>query len=380
MVRSVEARIGAAAEVEAAARARLLLVGDFSASRVGNASVLEEFATRLEQEGDIVITTSASRRRALRFADMLSTTFFARNRVDAAIVDVYSGLAFTWADLVTRLLHGAGVPVIHVLRGGNLPNFASSNSGRVSRLLASSEAVVALTGFLYEELSAYGSIAEVIPNPVDVSGYRFRMRRGVNPKLVWLRGFNQVYNPTMAPRMMDELIKSLPDTSASVANLGLSAKPHLTMIGADTGDGSKAATAATIETLGLGAAVTLRDAVAKRDVAANLADFDIFINTTDVDNAPISVIEALATGLCVVSTDVGGLPYLLQDGVDALLVPRDDPHAMAAAVRRIIEDPALAERLSRNGRAKAETFDWSRVMPKWRKLISRVASTGKTEP
>src|SRR5690606_37260076 len=196
---------------------------------------------------------------------------------------------------------------------------------------------------------------------------------GVAPNLVWLRGFNHIYNPTLAPQVMDELIKNPPGAAGSATPPGPLSSPHLTMIGADTGDGSKAATAATIERLGLDSAVTLQDAVAKRDVAATLTGFDIFINTTDVDNAPISVIEALATGLCVVSTDAGGIPYLLQDGVDALLVPRDDPRAMAAAVRRIIEDPALAERLSRNGRAKAETFDWSRVMPKWRKLISKVA-------
>lgn len=377
MIRSLEARAGTVTEVEPVTRARLLLVGDFSASRVGNASVAEEFAVRLKSAGDVVITTSASTLRPLRFADMLATTLFVRNRVDVAIVDVYSGLGFIWAEWVTKLLRGAGVPVIHVLRGGNLPSFAKTNGARLTRLLESSDATVALSGYLYEQLSEYGAIAEIIPNPIDVSDYRFRLRAGAAPKLVWLRGFNEIYNPTLAPRMMHELLAGREPQQAS-GTASPASPPHLTMIGADTGDGTKRATLDTVARLGLESTVTIRDAVAKPKVPGTLVDYDIFINTTNVDNVPISVIEALATGLCVVSTDVGGLPYLLQDGVDALLVPKDDPQAMAAAVNRIINDPELAAHLSRNGRAKAESFDWAQVMPRWRRLIGKVAGEGRT--
>src|SRR5690606_8575458 len=296
MVRSVEARIGAASETEVAARARLLLVGDFSASQVGNASVVEQFAARLEQAGDVVIKTSSSAHRVLRFADMVTTSFLARNRVDAAVIDVYSGSAFRWAEIVTSLMKSAGVPLIHVLRGGNLPTFAKSNGARVARLLASSDAAVALSGFLYDELSDYGVIAEVIPNPIDVAAYRFRQRQRASPQIVWLRGFNKIYNPALAPRMLHELRPLLQPS----CGLDGHAAPHLTMIGADTGDGSKDETAATVERLGLQEAVTLGGPIAKPEVPARLAEYDIFINTTDVDNVPISVIEALATGLCVV--------------------------------------------------------------------------------
>ena len=67
-------------------------------------------------------------------------------------------------------------------------------------------------------------------------------------------------------------------------------------------------------------------------VPSELNEFDIFLNTTFVDNTPVSVLEAMACGLCVVSTDVGGLSFLLEHEGDALLVPPDNPKAMAAAV------------------------------------------------
>jgi glycosyltransferase involved in cell wall biosynthesis len=100
---------------------------------------------------------------------------------------------------------------------------------------------------------------------------------------------------------------------------------------------------------------------------------DIFLNTTNVDNTPISVIEAMACGLCVVSTNVGGLPYLLENEEDALLVAPGDPEAMATAVRRLLTDAELAERLSRNARRKAEQFDWSVILPRWQALLRLAA-------
>jgi glycosyltransferase involved in cell wall biosynthesis len=106
---------------------------------------------------------------------------------------------------------------------------------------------------------------------------------------------------------------------------------------------------------------------------------DIFLNTTNVDNTPISVLEAMACGLCVVSTNVGGIPYLLEHEHDALLVPPDDPAAVATAVRRLLTEPDLAEQLSRNARQKAEKFDWSIILPQWEALLISVLTRNTHE-
>src|SRR5205807_10486573 len=132
---------------------------------------------------------------------------------------------------------------------------------------------------------------------------------------------------------------------------------HLTMIGQNKGDGSLERAQQLAANPAVNRHTVLRGAVPKADVPYWLNTGDIFLNTTNVDNTPVSVLEAMACGLCVVSTNVGGLPDLLRDGEDALLVPPREPDAMAAAVRRLLREPGLAERLSRNGRGKAEAID-----------------------
>ena len=80
----------------------------------------------------------------------------------------------------------------------------------------------------------------------------------------------------------------------------------------------------------------------------------------------------MACGLCVVSTDPGGIPYLLEDGQDSLVVPVNNPDAMAAAVERILDSPALTERLSGSGRRKVEGFDAPAVVSRWLNCWIRV--------
>jgi glycosyltransferase involved in cell wall biosynthesis len=92
-----------------------------------------------------------------------------------------------------------------------------------------------------------------------------------------------------------------------------------------------------------------------------------------VDTTQVAVIVAAALGLPVVATRVGGVEHLLGDGETGLLVDDDDDAAMAAAVLRLIDDPGLAERLSINGRALAESCAWDRVHAEWQRLFDELA-------
>ena len=97
---------------------------------------------------------------------------------------------------------------------------------------------------------------------------------------------------------------------------------------------------------------------------------NVFINTTNLDNTPLSVIEAMALGLPVVSTNVGGLPYLISDHRDGLLVEPENVNAMVDAIIELNSDENLRSNLVNNARSKVENYDWNIVKHKWETLLS----------
>ena len=95
----------------------------------------------------------------------------------------------------------------------------------------------------------------------------------------------------------------------------------------------------------------------------------MFINTTHFDNTPISVIESMALGLPVISTNVGGIPYLLKHDYNALLVNDNDVEDMTNQIIRLMKEPKLSTTLSENGKQLIKNFDWDIVKNQWIELL-----------
>jgi glycosyltransferase involved in cell wall biosynthesis len=199
----------------------------------------------------------------------------------------------------------------------------------------------------------------VIPNGLDLARYPFRLRQECKPRLVWLRAFHEIYAATVAVETAERLLCRWPAC-------------HLDMIGPDKGDGSLNKVEICGRSLIESKTLEIALGVSKAQVPEALASNDIFLNTTRYESFGVSLLEAMACGLCVVSTNVGAVPYLIDDEVDGLLVPPDDSESMAAAVRRILTEPGLAGRLSLNARRKAEEFDWGPIIDRWENLYREV--------
>jgi phenylacetate-CoA ligase len=87
------------------------------------------------------------------------------------------------------------------------------------------------------------------------------------------------------------------------------------------------------------------------------------INPSLADNMPNSVLEAWASGVPVVSTNVGGIPYLAKDGVTASLVPPADPKALAQACMALLSNDGLWLQRAQAGLQEAQRYTWQRVQP-----------------
>lgn len=337
-------------------RPPVLLVGNFLSSTRGTRGVCEDLAVGLQAAGWPVITTSARPGRFARLADFLLTVWRQQHRYKVAQVDVYSGPSFIWAELVCWALRFLRKPYVLTLHGGNLPAFAQKRGKRVRRLLRSACAVTAPSAYLFEQMRVYRQDLICLPNSLELGKYPFRHRDRPEPNLVWLRAFHDIYNPSLAVKVVGLLVKDFPAV-------------RLTMIGPDKRDGSLESAKNLAIQLGILEKITFAGPVPKATTPERLAQGDILLNTPRVDNTPVSILEAMGCGLCIVSTNVGGIPYLLEHDCDALLVPDNDEMAMAMAVRRLVNEEGVAGRLSRNGRRKTEGFDWLTILPKWERLL-----------
>lgn len=337
----------------------VLLVGNHLSGAGMSRAVGEDLAEQLVGADWRVLTTSTKPGRIARLVDMVLTTWRYRQQYAVAQVDVFSGSAFVWAEVVTQLLHWLGKPYLLTLHGGNLPSFAQKWPGRVTRLLRGAKRVTVPSRFLLEQMRSYGQDLLLLPNPIDLASYEFCPRPRPRPHLIWLRAFHAIYNPSLAVQVLADLLPDFPSA-------------QLTMIGPDKQDGSLSQTQELSRQLGVSDHLQIVGRVPKADVPLWLNKGDIFLNTTHIDNTPISVMEAMACGLCVVSTNVGGIPYLLTHEQDALLVPPDDAPAMSVMIKRLLNEPALAEKLSRGGHHTVRQMDWSVILPQWNALLQEV--------
>jgi glycosyltransferase involved in cell wall biosynthesis len=229
--------------------------------------------------------------------------------------------------------------------------------------LTSAVYVMAPSHYLREALLPLYPTIRLLPNPIDIIHYPYRWRSDFQPRFIWLRAFHSIYNPRLAVEALAQLVGEYPEAS-------------LLMIGPDKGDGSLALAQQAAHALAVAPQVKFVGQVAKSAVPGWLSQGDIYLNTTNLDNTPISVMEAMACGLGIVSTNVSGIPYLLTAEQDSLLVPPKDPDALAQAIRRLLTEPGLGARLSANARAKAEQFDWSVILPQWIQILTAAIEGG----
>jgi glycosyltransferase involved in cell wall biosynthesis len=337
--------------------ASVLLVGNFLSSQIGVRTVCEDLAERLARAGWRVLTTSAKQERVARVLDMVKTAWLRRTEYRIAQVDVYSGAAFVWAEAACMTLQLAHKPYVLTLHGGNLPAFAAQWRTRVRRLLRNAQAVTAPSPYLIEQMRPFRDDLMLVPNALDLSLYSFRHRTSAAPRLVWLRAFHDIYNPVLAVKVLSRIAERFPDAT-------------LDMFGPDKHDGSLEKTKAALHNLRIQHRVNIHGRVTKAEVGACIDRGDIFLNTARVDNAPVSVLEAMACGACVVSTRVGGIPYLLRNEYDALLTPSGDDEAMANAVQRLLTNSRLVSTLSGNARQTSGLYDWCEILNQWRSLLS----------
>ncbi len=309
-------------------------------------------------EGYDVIQTSSKHNKLARLADMLATIISHRSN-SVVLIAVYSTSAFYFAyacTLVCRLFY---IPYIPCLHGGNLPQRITQSPGLSKAVFSHSFINVAVSGYLQKSMTDNGWKSMVIPNNINLAAYPFKARAICKPNILWVRSFHSIYNPLLAIRIVHTLKNKYPDAT-------------LTMVGPDK-DGSMEKCKALVNELNLEQNVQFTGLLTRDEWIQVSASHDIFINTTNFDNLPVSVVEAMALGMITISTNVGGVPYLIDDFENGLLVAAGDEEAFVAAIENVLQNAVLALKLSEGARKKAEQFDWAVIKVVWNNLLNTVS-------
>lgn len=207
----------------------------------------------------------------------------------------------------------------------------------------------------FELLTRHGFETLYVPNFLELNLYTYKLRKKATPNLLWVRSLHRIYQPLMAVRLLERLLQDYPQAT-------------LTMVGPDK-DGSMAIIQKYVTEHQLTDQVRLTGLCTKSEWHALAASHDIFLNTTSIDNHPVSVIEAMALGLPVVSTNAGGLKQLLTHEVNALLSDPDQENDMLKHIYTILQNPDWCERLSNAGRTLVEDFDWEKIKRHYQEIL-----------
>lgn len=311
----------------------------------------------LSDEGYMVTCSSSKSNIIFRLLDMCITVIANRNRnrTDYILIDTFSTLNFYYAFIISQLARLFLIKYIPILHGGNLPSRLDKSAFISKLIFNNSYKNVSPSKYLAFEFEKRNYKTVYIPNGIPIEEYAYKARKNLTPKLLWVRAFEKTYNPLLAIKVLEKLRKHYSEAS-------------LSMVGPDK-DGSLQRSKELVSKLNLTKNITFTGVLPKEEWHKLSENFDIFINTTNTDNMPVSILEAMALGFPIVSTNAGGLPFLISDGEDGLLVPVNNEEIMVNSIVELINNPIKAAKLSENARKKAENFDLLSIKQQWKTIL-----------
>ena len=336
----------------------IIFIGNFLSRHGINPTYTESLVTHLKQTGMQIRTASDKKNIVIRLIDMTLITLKARPYKSIIIIDLYSGKrALIYAQWIGYICRKKKVSYCVVLHGGNLPAILKNNPRKISHLLAGAKKIISPSAYLAKEFSSYLQI-QIIPNAIDVEKYHFELKKEIKPRILFLRSFHKLTRPQDALFTLKELLPTFPDAC-------------LTMAGGDE-DGTLAECKELISNLHLDEQIRITGKLSKEEIYHLSNEHDIFLHTMEIDNMPITILEAMALGLCIVATEVGGIPFILENNKNAQIVKVGDVEGMVKAIKKYLTNYRYSLAISEQARQDVEKYDWKNILPKWIRLFNEV--------
>jgi glycosyltransferase involved in cell wall biosynthesis len=208
--------------------------------------------------------------------------------------------------------------------------------------------IVVPSAYLRDVFARHGYDARVVPNVVDLSSFRFRPRRPLEPRFLSTRNLERYYRVDVIIDAFARFQAQRPDATLTIAGYG-SEEPKLRAQAARTTKGG----------------VRFIGRVEPDFMPQLYADSHIFLNASEVDNQPVSILEAFASGLPVITTPTGDIPTMVRHEETGLLVPPEAPISMANAMAQTLDRPERALQMADQANDELGRYTWPAVRDAW---------------
>ncbi|MCZ2222894.1 MAG: glycosyltransferase family 4 protein [Chitinophagales bacterium] len=305
-----------------------------------------------------IIKSSNKVNKIYRAFDVISSLLLHYFSYKIAIVPYYASknayVIENWSTLILRLLRKKIIIVVH---GGGLPIRLSNNAPKYLKVLNRADTIVCPSPYLQHEIGKYHIESIVIENVLKLSDYQFHQKQTFRPNILWMRAFEDVYHPFMAVEVLAKLKETFPEAK-------------MIMAGGDAGLLQQTKELAVSK--GLQNDIEFPGYITNEQKNNLSLDFDIYICTNKIDNAPVTLVEMMCLGLPIVTVNSGGIPYMINNGENGILVEFDDVNAMKSAICEIIQNPELGKKLVQNGLLTTKKYGAEPILQKWISLFNQL--------
>ena len=233
--------------------------------------------------------------------------------------------------------------IIITYHGGGAEEYFAKHIRFVKRWLNRADKVVVLSGFLKDIFDRYGISCEVIPNIVVLQPQKQR-ERNIAPRFISIRHLEPLYNIPCIMQAYEQVLKVYPNATLDILGKG-SMREQLEQYVVD-----KKLTG-----------VQFVGQVPNQQIYDYLDKADIMLSASRADNMPVSLLEAMNTGLLVISSRVGGVPYMIEEGKTGVLFESDNANELAQKMLWALEHQEEVKYIIANAHADVQKYSWEHV-------------------
>ena len=338
-------------------RIKILYIGSFLSGKRGTVSVAEKLSKELAQQQESaieVILVSKMVNKVLRAFHVFWAILF--YEYDYAFIDIFSGNSFNLASISSRLLKLKGKSAYFVIRGGNFVNYFNQNKIKVIKALNRAQKLFSPSLMICDFFAPFNYDINYLPNYIDRQKFPIGDESQRNQySILWVRAFSSIYNPQVAIRIFKLVSKKLPQAT-------------LSMVGPDLGELEN--TKKLVMELGLEPKINFIGPVANNELYKLYNSHSVYLNTTSFESFGMSVMEAASCGMPIVSSNVGEIPKIWNNGVNALLFSLDDIQLASEHILKLIENPNFYHSISQSAQLKVSEFDKTRLISHWKAIFT----------